>query len=111
MQLSEAIAMVKAAGYTVRKQVISRKKALSKVGPTFVAKWMDGEVTRMSIHCTDDNPDLVRAVRVSWAAYQSRTKGQSICHVIQDGRFERDGQCIHAYGQVFVPDYLNGQFY
>ena len=108
MQLDEAIAMVKAAGYTVRKQVISRKKALSKVGPTFVARWTDGEVTRMTIHCTDEKPDLGRAVRVSWAAYDARTKGQGFARAIEKGYFERDGIPLHEYAMVSVFDHGAG---
>jgi len=105
MSLQEAIELVKANGYTVRKKSISRKKALETVGPTFVANWNDGVVTRMSIHTRDENPDLGRAVRVSRAAYESRTKGRGIAKVIVDGYFTRDGELIHKYDEIFVDDF------
>jgi hypothetical protein len=51
----------------------------------FVAEWPDGQVTRMSVH---GDCNLARAVRVSWAAYDSRLKGlASRSIIIKSGRF------------------------
>ncbi len=103
--LQDAIAMVKAAGYTVSKK---REKKLKTVGPTFVAHWVDGQVTRMSIHTMDEAPDLRRAVRVSFAAYMSRTKEEGL-PLLKSGHFERNGEILfpHAYAgedlQHYVP--------
>jgi hypothetical protein len=44
-------------------------------GTVFQAKWSDGVVTRMSVFCGEGKLDLGRAVRLSWHAYDSRTKG------------------------------------
>ncbi len=96
MDLAMAIAIVKAAGYTVTKPRAKRVK-LTKVGPTFVADWSDGIRTRMSIHTNDEKPDLERAIKVSRAAYESRTKGLGFATMTQ-GTFERDGETLHHYG-------------
>lgn len=43
-------------------------------GPTFVATFSDGVVTRMTTHCQDGRLDLGRGIRLSRAAYKSRKK-------------------------------------
>jgi hypothetical protein len=45
-----------------------------KRSPTFVAKFADGVVTRMSCHCSPDQLDLQRGIKLSEAAYTSRTR-------------------------------------
>jgi hypothetical protein len=51
----------------------------------FVAEWPDGQITRMSIY---GDCDLVRAVRVSWFAYDSRLKGLASRNItIKTARF------------------------
>ena len=45
-------------------------------GPTFVAVFADGEVTRMTTYCADSKLDLARGVRISRQAYQTR-KGKA----------------------------------
>lgn len=99
IDLKEAIALVKAAGYKVSKPRITSRSVLKTVGPTFVANWADDITTRMSIHTPDDNLDLKRAVRVSLAAYLSRTKGRGTAHIDQ-AHFERDGRVLAAYGEM-----------
>lgn len=50
----------------------------------FIAEWPDGEITRMSVH---GDRDLPRAVRVSFAAYDSRMKGKASRNItIKSGR-------------------------
>jgi hypothetical protein len=90
MDISEALAVVKAAGYRVTKPT---EKKLKTVGPTFVAQWSDGIVTRMSIYTHDEKPDIGRAVRVSKAAYDSRTKGNGLARP-DHGWFERAGVVV-----------------
>jgi hypothetical protein len=72
--LIEAIATVKTAGYRVVKP--RKPKTLQhnkkRVGPTFVAKFADGTVTRMSTFTSLEKLDWRRGVRLSQAAYQSR---------------------------------------
>jgi hypothetical protein len=42
--------------------------------PTFVAKFADGVVTRMTCHPDKDPLDIKRGIKLSQAAYESRTK-------------------------------------
>lgn len=91
MDLKTALEMVKAAGYRVTKPAA---KKLKTVGPTFVAYWSDQVVTRMSIHTTDEKPDVERAIRVSRAAYESRTKYKGTAKLVR-GHFERGGRAFH----------------
>jgi hypothetical protein len=44
--------------------------------PTFVCRFSDGVVTRMTTHCAANNLDLRRGIVLSRVAYQSRTKGK-----------------------------------
>jgi hypothetical protein len=68
--LAAALAVVRAAGYRVSKP--RAKPVKDRVGPTFVAKFADGMVTRMSTFTSLENLDWDRGVRLSQAAYQSR---------------------------------------
>ncbi|MFK4725852.1 hypothetical protein ABIE89_006952 [Bradyrhizobium niftali] len=40
--------------------------------PTFIAEFADGVTTRMTCHCTADDLDLARGIKLSRAAYDSR---------------------------------------
>lgn len=53
--------------------------------PTFVAKFSDNISTRMTCHCTPDHLDLARGIKLSKAAYASRTKKEP--PPIIEGRF------------------------
>jgi hypothetical protein len=78
LTLAEAIAMVKAAGYRVSKPRTSRRpKPKDRVGPTFVATFADGTVTRMSTFTSLENLDWDRGIRLSQAAYQSRWRARA----------------------------------
>jgi hypothetical protein len=72
--LIEALKAVKAAGYRVIKP--RKPKTLQhnkkRVGPTFVAEFADGTVTRMSTFTLLTKLDWDRGMRLSEAAYQSR---------------------------------------
>jgi hypothetical protein len=72
MSLDEALVVVKAAGYRVSKPKAKPSKHKDRVGPTFVAKFADGEVTRMSTFTSLEKLDWERGIRLSQAAYQSR---------------------------------------
>jgi hypothetical protein len=74
--LTEAIKTVKAAGYHIRKPRKQMQRTRKRVGPTFVAKFQDGTVTRMSVFTPMDKLDWDRGVRLSQAAYQSRWRAQ-----------------------------------
>jgi hypothetical protein len=44
--------------------------------PTFMCRFRDVVVTKMTTHCAADNLDLRRGIVLSRLAYQSRTKGK-----------------------------------
>jgi hypothetical protein len=111
LTLAEAIAMVKAAGYRVSKPRTPKQSKQSKhkdrVGPTFVAEFADGTVTRMSTFTSLENLDWARGERLSIAAYQSRWRTHqrkqrpylvdSVAPVppaIISARFEQDGKVL-----------------
>jgi len=104
MSLIEALAVVKAAGYRVTKPKPKRVK--DRVGPTFVAEFADGEVTRMSTYTSLENLDVDRGMRLSHAAYESRWRrvasgrpADIVCHVPQvvSAHFEQDGAILASY--------------
>ena len=71
--LDEAIGLIKAAGYRVSKpKAKSKPKSKDRVGPTCVAKFADGEITRMSTYTSLTRLDWARGERLSQAAYRSR---------------------------------------
>jgi len=78
---------------------------MAMIGPTFQAIWPDGTKTRMTVHCDDEKLDLGRGVRLSWAAYQSRTKGKGRDIRIKEGHFERDGMVFQTYENLYVGDH------
>jgi hypothetical protein len=53
--------------------------------PTFVAKFADGVVTRMTCYPKDAPLDVERGIKLSRAAYESRTKKSP--PLIIEGRF------------------------
>jgi hypothetical protein len=98
MSLNEALAVVKAAGYRVSKPRTSKgPKPKDRVGPTFVAEFADGTVTRMSTYCTVENLDWARGERLSIAAYQSRFRTREAPPAITSARFEQDGVVLAQY--------------
>jgi hypothetical protein len=58
--LEQALATVRAAGYRVSKP--KPRKTKSRVGPTFVATFADGQVTRMSTFTSLENLDIDRGL-------------------------------------------------
>jgi hypothetical protein len=73
--LDEALALIKAAGYRASKPRAKPKrkpKSKDRVGPTCVAEFNDGTVTRMTTFTSLKNFDWNRGERLSQAAWQSR---------------------------------------
>jgi hypothetical protein len=79
MSLDEALTVVKAAGYRVSKPNSKPKspKPKDRVGPTFVARFADGETIRMTTFTSLEQLDWDRGTRLSQAAYQSRWRTRS----------------------------------
>jgi hypothetical protein len=88
------IVALRAAGYRVSKPRTSKgpkpKAPKRKVGPTFVAEFADGTVTRMSTYTSLEKLDWDRGERLSIAAYQSRWRTHDVPPVISS-YFEQDG--------------------
>jgi hypothetical protein len=94
MNIEDAIACLKAAGYRVSKP---KPKVKDRVGPTFVAWFADGQVTRMSTFTSLANLDRGRGIRLSQAAYESRMK--QAAPAIINAHFEQDGVVLERYQQ------------
>jgi hypothetical protein len=77
-------------------------------GIVFQAKWSDGVVTRMSVFCGEGKLDLGRAVRLSWHAYDSRTKGKGTAKLIVAGQFESDGEVLQTYQTIDPCEHRKG---
>ena len=77
LELAAALALVKAAGFRVSKPGASRRTRKDRVGPTFVAQFADGTVTRMSTYCASDTAlDWARGERLARAAYETRCRAR-----------------------------------
>jgi hypothetical protein len=63
--------------------------------PTFVAKFIDGETTRVTVFTRGNKLNVWRGVRLAHAAYRSRTKKEPIA--IVEARFERNGAVLAEY--------------
>ena len=101
-----AIAMIRAAGYRVSKRKIPKnRKPKDRVGPTFVAQFSDGEVTRMSVFTSLAKLDVDRGLRLSQAAYEARARRRfggslrSVLPPIVRARFEQDGKTLASYDE------------
>jgi hypothetical protein len=90
--IADAISLLKAAGYRVTKP-----KTKDRVGPTFVAKFADGQITRMSTFTSLTDLDRGRGIRLSLAAYESRMR--QAAPQISEAWFEQDGLILARYGQ------------
>jgi hypothetical protein len=65
--------------------------------PVFVARFADGEATRLTTHTSFAKLDVVRGVRLARHAYRSRTGHEP--PAIVEARFERadTGECLATY--------------
>jgi hypothetical protein len=105
--LETALAVVKAAGYRVSKP--RTRKVKDRVGPTFVAQFSDGQVTRMSTFTSLENLDWKRGVRLSQAAYESRCRHARCAPPIVSAHFEQDGKTLATCDRQSVLRDLNGE--
>ena len=81
--LDEAIALIEGAGYRVSKpKAKSKPKSKDRVGPTCVAKFADGEITRMSTYTSLTRLDWARGERLAQAAHQSRWRTRHRTHTL-----------------------------
>lgn len=87
-EVAAALALLKANGFRVTQP---KPKKTTRVGPTFVAQFADGEVTRMTTFCLA-KLDYKRGEAVARAAWQSRMKawGHPVPAIVAS-HFERDG--------------------
>jgi hypothetical protein len=74
--------------------------------PVFIAKFADGEITRMTTYCSSEKPDVERGVRLSRHAYRSRTRREPPAIIearFEEARFEDDnGRTIAVYDRAFL---------
>src|SRR6266702_7313405 len=95
-----ALAIVKAAAYRVSKP--RAKKAKGRVGPTFVAHFADGQMTRMSTFTSLEKLDVERGIKLSHAAYETRrrlkqTGTNAVVPPIVSAHFEQDDKVLATY--------------
>jgi len=103
--LIEALRMVKAAGYRVSKPRKSKifRRGKDRVGPTFVARFIDGTTTRMSTFTSLKKLDWERGERLSRAAYRSRFRTHNDPPAIIAAHFEQDGVVLAQRGNESMP--------
>ena len=71
--------------------------------PTFVCKFSDGVVTKMTTHCTPENLDLQRGIVLAHVAYRSRTGKKP--PPIAGARFQTlDGVVLREYADKEITD-------
>jgi len=71
------------------------------IGPTFVAQFSDGTITRMTTHC-GKGLDLARGIKLSRDAYEIRHKKSA--PAILSGRFEEavSGALLEEYDTAAI---------
>ena len=75
--------------------------------PTFVAKFSDGVVTKMTCRCKPGSLDLRRDIVLARLAYRSRTKGKeppSIVVAFFQEPFKPDGKVLREYDEKEIAD-------
>ena len=84
------------------------KTIIDSSSPTFVARFADGPITRMTANCQEGKLDPGRGVRLSRAAYESPRKQQP--PALTAGHFETppngDG-CAAVVLRVYTADELD----
>jgi hypothetical protein len=72
--------------------------------PTFVARFSDGIVTKMTCYCARGKLDLRRGIVLSRAAYESRAKGKEPPPLVE-ARFQtREGEILCEYDNKAIAD-------
>ena len=74
----------------------------TNTSPTFVARFSDGVVTRMTCHCTPGNLDLRRGIVLARLAYRSRTKGKEPPPITEARFQELDGKILREYDEKAI---------
>jgi hypothetical protein len=82
-------------------EAASRNRSTDMAGPTFVARFADGQETKMSIYAPHNKLDVGRGVRLAQHAYRSRMKAEP--PALLEAHFEREGQVLRRCN----PDELN----
>jgi hypothetical protein len=95
MDQKQAIAFLRGLGFRVT--MPKPKVVKNRVGPSFVATFADGNVTRMSVYTSLAQLDYERGMRLACIAYQSRTRRNP--PPIVSACFEQDGKTLATYGQ------------
>jgi hypothetical protein len=88
MNLEQALACVKAAGFRVSKP---KPRKQSRVGPTCVTQFADGSVYRMTTHTNEERLDYARGQKLCAWAWASRHKHDCVPPIVAV-HFERDGE-------------------
>lgn len=96
MHIEAAIKIVREAGYRVTK-LKPKKPKVTRVGPTCVCRFADGETCRMSTWAGNAEFDWQRGINNCTAAYQSRHKGKPVPEIVSV-HFERDGEIVATQG-------------
>jgi hypothetical protein len=65
--------------------------------PTFVCRFSDGIVTRITTHCTPNKLDLQRGIVLARIAYRSRTKGDDPPPIAKAHFQTPDGAVLREY--------------
>jgi hypothetical protein len=104
MELEQALALVKAAGFRISKP--RAPKAESQRGPTCVVQFADGEICRMTTY-SPKALDYDRGIRQCQAAWLLRLTGTAMGDLTQTPpvkscHFERDGHVIARYGEAMA---------
>jgi HTH-type transcriptional regulator/antitoxin HipB len=96
--LDEALTVVRAAGYRMSKPRTARKRGPMIRSPVFVAAFVDGVVTRMTVFTAIDKLDLERGKKLARYAYEQRT-GRAP-PMFDKAHFEKDGEVIENYNAI-----------
>jgi hypothetical protein len=64
-------------------------------GPTLIARFVDGEVTRMSVYTSLARLDVARGVRLARHAYRQRTGNEPPAIVAAE--FVQNGETLRQY--------------
>jgi hypothetical protein len=106
--LADALAIVRAAGYRVSKPRKPKtfKRGKARAGPTFVCRFSDNTVTRMSTFTSLEKLDWDRGTRLSQAAWEARWRAREqrpywvvapAPPAIIAAHFEQDGVVLAHY--------------
>jgi hypothetical protein len=65
--------------------------------PTFIARFSDGQITRMTTHCSPGKLDLARGAALAQCAYRSRTGGDPPAIIEAQFIDATDGKVLAQY--------------